>query len=114
MRYLQKKESEQRSSAAEKLREHDIDALLVGGEPIKDENKLKTRLGTLVMLTPTDSVKDRLAAFYHWNDPQALEQAVMVAKAQKINIKEVKRWSDKEGNTEKYQTFLNLLKSKTN
>ena len=30
-------------------------------------------------MTPTDSVKDRLAAYYHWNDQQALEQAIMVA-----------------------------------
>lgn len=63
----------------------------IGNEPIKDEAKLKTMTGTVVMLTPTDSVKDRLAAYYHWNDPQALEQALMVAKAQKINLREVKR-----------------------
>lgn len=31
----------------------------IGDEPIKDEARLKTRLGTVVMLTPTDSVKDR-------------------------------------------------------
>lgn len=84
----------------------------IGNEPIKDEAKLGTRLGTIVMLTPTDSVKDRLAAYYHWNDPQALEQALMVAKAQKINLREVKRWSEKEGHEEKYREFLFRLRSK--
>jgi hypothetical protein len=84
----------------------------IGNEPIKDEARLKTRLGTIVMLTPMDSVKDRLAAYYHWNDPQALEQALMVAKAQKINLREVKRWSEKEGHVEKYREFLNRLRSK--
>ena len=63
-------------------------------------------------MTPTDSVKDRLAAYYHWNDQQALEQAIMVAKVQKINLREVKRWSEKEGHAEKYKDFLNRLRSK--
>jgi hypothetical protein len=84
----------------------------LGNEPIKGEQKLKTRLGTMVLLTPTDSVKDRLAAYYHWNDPQALEQALMVAEAQNINMREVKRWSGKEGHAEKYQVFLKRLRKK--
>lgn len=82
----------------------------LGSEPVKDTTMLKTRRGTIVMLTPTDSVKDRLAAYYHWNDPQALEQALMIAKAQKINLREVKRWSKKEGHEEKHENFLRDLK----
>jgi hypothetical protein len=84
----------------------------IGNEPLKGEQKLKTRLGTIVLLTPTDSVKDRLAAYYHWNDPQALEQALMVAEAQNINMREVKRWSDKEGHAEKYRVFQKRLRKK--
>lgn len=84
----------------------------IGREPLKSENKLKTKLGTIILLTPTDSVKDRLAAFYHWNDPQALEQATMVAEAQEIDLREVKRWSKKEGHAEKYQEFLIRLRRK--
>lgn len=84
----------------------------IGNEPIKDKKELKTRHGRIVLLTPTDSVKDRLAAFYHWNDPQALEQAIMVARAQKINLKEIKRWSEKEGHKEKFRVFVNRIKKK--
>ncbi len=84
----------------------------VGSEPIKEKKELKTKHGKIVLLTPTDSVKDRLAAFYHWNDPQALEQAVMVARAQKINLKEVKRWSEKEDNKEKLKVFVSKIKKK--
>jgi len=62
-------------------------------------------------MTPTDSVKDRLAAYYHWNDQQALEQAIMVAGSQKIDFHEVKRWSEKEGHIEKYRQFLKRLRS---
>lgn len=50
----------------------------------------------LCLLLPTYSVKDRLAAYYYWNDAQALDQAVMVAQAQKINLKAVKRWSERK------------------
>jgi len=78
----------------------------VGNEPLRGEKKLKTALGTLVLMTPTDSVKDRLAAYYHWNDQQALEQALMVAKSQKINYSDIKRWSEQEGHSEKYRQFL--------
>lgn len=84
----------------------------IGNEPIKDKTKMTTKLGIVVMLTPTDSVKDRLAAYYHWNDPQALEQALMVAKAQKIKLQDVKRWSEKEGHLEKYRKFMIRLRSK--
>ncbi len=84
--------------------------LSIGSEPVKNMSTLKSRLGELVLLTPTDSLKDRLAAFYHWNDLEALEQAIMVAKAQKVNLREVRRWSEHEGHTEKFSAFSNLLK----
>jgi hypothetical protein len=84
----------------------------IGDEPLKSEKNLKTKTGNIILLTPTDSVKDRLAAYYHWNDPQALEQALMVATAQRINVQEVKRWSEKEGHAEKYRQFLKRLRKK--
>jgi hypothetical protein len=84
----------------------------VGDEPLKGEERLKTRFGTIVLMTPTDSVKDRLAAYYHWNDQQALEQAIMLAKAQKVDFHEVKRWSQKEGHIEKHREFIKKLHNK--
>lgn len=82
----------------------------VGNEPLKGEKNIKTKLGTLILMTPTDSVKDRLAAYYHWNDQQALEQAVMVAESQKINLHDIKRWSEQEGHSEKHRQFLARLR----
>ncbi|MBI5640449.1 MAG: hypothetical protein HZA17_08490 [Nitrospirae bacterium] len=86
--------------------------IAVGKEPIKAQTELKTRLGLIVLLTPTDCVKDRLAAYYHWNDPQALDQALMVAGAQKVRLYEIKKWSENEGHTEKYREFAKRLKRK--
>jgi len=82
----------------------------IGNEPITTKKEIKTRFGNILLLSPTNCVKDRLAAFYHWNDPQALEQALIVAKAQKINLREIKRWSGQEGHKEKYAVFLKKIK----
>jgi hypothetical protein len=84
----------------------------VGDEPLKGEKKLKTKFGNIVLMTPTDSVKDRLAAYYHWNDQQALEQAIMVTKSCKIDFHEVERWSKKEGHIEEHQQFIKRLRNK--
>lgn len=84
----------------------------IGEDPVKETAKLRTRYGMIELLTPTDSTKDRLAAYYHWNDHQALEQAVMVAKAQKVNLREIGRWSAKEGQKVKYHAFAEKLKKK--
>jgi hypothetical protein len=52
--------------------------LSVGNEPVKQISEIKKGRRVLRLLSPTDCVKDRLAAYFHWNDKQALEQAVLV------------------------------------
>ena len=65
----------------------------------------KTARGRLTLYDPTHCVMDRLAAFYHWSDPQGLVQAVMVARRHRIRMAEVKRWSDGEGMAERFLEF---------
>jgi hypothetical protein len=84
--------------------------LAIGNEPVGKTKRIKTEQGSLILLTPTDSIKDRLVAFYHWNDYQALEQAVMVSRAQKVHFREIRRWSEKEGFLEKYNIFIHEIK----
>ena len=81
-------------------------------EAITKFKKLKTKNGTVVLLSATDCVKDRLAAYYHWNDPQSLDQAVMVAKKQKVDLQNIKKWSIKEQAKEKFDRFKKLLDSR--
>jgi len=57
------------------------------------------------------SVKDRLAAFYHWNDRQSLQQAALICQTRPVDMKELKRWSEKEGSPEKFQIFRNHVRS---
>lgn len=78
-------------------------------EVITQFKTLKTKKGSVVLLKATDCVKDRLAAYYHWNDLQSLEQAVMVAKAQKINLHDIERWSIEENAREKFHHFKKIL-----
>jgi hypothetical protein len=58
---------------------------------------LKTPYGSLRIITPTQCVMDRLAWFVHGNDPQARDQAVMVAKRQKIDWDQITEWAAAEG-----------------
>jgi hypothetical protein len=83
--------------------------LSVGEEPVKEILEIRRRGRTLRLLSPTDCVKDRLAAFYHWADRPSLEQAVLVCLAQDVDLKEVRRWSAKEGTLGKYQIFRDAL-----
>ena len=64
----------------------------------------------LRMLSPTDCVKDRLAAFHYWDDRQALEQAILVCRARKVDIKEVGRWSRAEGQSARFAQFRGEFK----
>lgn len=65
--------------------------LMVGDERVVRAAERNTPLGTLRLLTPTDCVKDRLAAYYHWSDRQALEQARLVARAQAVDLDDISR-----------------------
>ncbi len=68
----------------------------------------------LRLLTPTDCIKDRLAAFYHWDDEQCLQQAIWVAQQNKFDLESVKKWSLSEGAEDKFSLFLISVKSESN
>lgn len=84
--------------------------IAVGHESIRSFNTLTSGLGSLKLLTPTDCVKDRLAAFFHWGDPQSLEQARLVVKNQPIDFENLTTWAKKEGFIEGLQQFLDSVK----
>ncbi len=60
---------------------------------------IETELGSLRIITPTHSIMDRLIAAAAWNEPQSLEQALLVAElqAKKINWPAVDEWAGREG-----------------
>lgn len=81
----------------------------VGDAPVKEVASRKTDTGILKLLTPTDCIKDRLAAYYHWDDKQSLDQAVWVAEENEFDMDTVKSWSKNEGMMVKFQNFKKAL-----
>ncbi len=81
----------------------------VGHEAVHKFEMLKTSTGSLLLLSPTDCVKDRLTSFFHWNDRQALEQALLVAKNHPIHLEDLKRWAKEEKFEKKLEDFLNKI-----
>lgn len=85
--------------------------LTVGDERVERVTTRDTAAGKLRLLSPTDCVKDRLAAYFHWNDRQALEQAVLVARTQEIDFRNLRRWAKDESAAEKLKVFEKELNS---
>lgn len=79
--------------------------LAIGNAPVTTTAVRKTAAGTLRLLTPTDCVMDRLAAFYHWSDAQSLDQAVAVARRHRVAMSRIRRWSRREGMEAKLAEF---------
>jgi hypothetical protein len=74
------------------------------------EMKLKT--GNLTLLSPTDSVKDRLVGYFYGNDQQCLEQAVMICQMNEVKMSNIREWAKNEGQAEKFQEFTKRLPKK--
>lgn len=84
--------------------------LAVGNEPVKSVVERVTETGILRLLSPSDCVKDRLAAYFYWNDREAFRQAVLVGQLQRIDLDEIRRWASAEGKIANFEHFLAALK----
>ena len=60
-------------------------------------------------LSPTDSCRDRLSAFYHWSDRQSLGVALEIARRHEVDLDLIRRWSAKEGHAARCEEFLRDL-----
>ena len=63
----------------------------------------------LLLLSPTDSVKDRLTGYFYGNDLQCLEQALMICKMNTVDRKNIQKWLKKESPIERVNEFLKQL-----
>jgi hypothetical protein len=61
-------------------------------------------------LSATDACRDRLAAFFHWNDRQSLAAAVAIAARNRVGFGKVREWSREEGNLKGYAIFIAELR----
>lgn len=72
--------------------------------------EVKAGRGKVLALSPTDSCRDRLAAFYFWNDRQSLDVAVSTALKERLDLGVIRRWSEDEGMVERFDEFERELK----
>ena len=63
----------------------------------KDCAVIDVGVGKIRIVTPTQSVMDRLAATVNWKDMQSWEQAVQVAVRQEIDWQDLEEWFRNEG-----------------
>lgn len=61
--------------------------------------------------SPTDSVRDRLASFIHFQSMDCLDQAIMIAKKHPVNLKKIESWCKKEGGEKHFKEFIRKLKN---
>lgn len=83
--------------------------LTVGDDVVGDARVVKVGTGSFKMLTPTDCVRHRLSMFYRWSDREALREAVAVARRQKVDLEQIRRWSEWEWASDRYREFTNAL-----
>jgi hypothetical protein len=69
-------------------------------------------VGKLRIITPTQSVMDRLAAAYAWRDAQSRDQAIMVAVNQDVDWEALRTWFASEGESdEEFRRFSDAVRA---
>jgi len=84
--------------------------LAVGNRLVAQWSQLKTETGAFHILTPTQMIMDRLAAYFHWNDQQSLDQAVWIAGEHEVDMGDLSAWAKEESSHEKFMIFQRRLK----
>jgi hypothetical protein len=83
--------------------------LAIGRDSTIAPTALKVGRRTVLALSPTDSCRDRLAAFYFWDDRQSLRTAVVIARMNAVDLRLIEKWSREEGFAGKYNEFKSEL-----
>lgn len=82
--------------------------LAVGSQQIADGGwaKLETPYGVIQILSPTQCIMDRLAAYFWWDDQQSFDQALMIAEHQEVLWGDLEEWAAHESPPEgKWERF---------
>ena len=76
---------------------------------IPDEIEIAGR--KLHLLSPTDSVKDRLGGYIHWGSRANFDQAALICvrQAERVDLSTVRRWCQTEGAIAAYDELVRHL-----
>jgi hypothetical protein len=64
--------------------------------PDDDAGVVETEYGPLRIVTPTQIIMERVAAYVHWHDNQSLDQAIMVAVRQPVDWLALYQWAERD------------------
>lgn len=81
----------------------------IGADYRIEPAEMRSGTAKLRLLSPTDSCRDRLVGFYHWNDRQGLAVAVRIAARQRVDMEKIRTWSEREQALHRFQLFLEEL-----
>lgn len=70
-------------------------ALIIGDEYQETYDSIEFEGKSLKLMSPTQPIMDRLAAFYYCADRGSLDQAVLIAENQPFSLDKVRTWSKK-------------------
>ncbi|MBI2527437.1 MAG: hypothetical protein HYV93_15810 [Candidatus Rokubacteria bacterium] len=84
--------------------------LAIGSDHAIRPVERRRRGARALILSATDSCRDRLAAFYHWNDRSSLAVAVAIARKRRVDLRAIRRWSLAEGSPGGFEAFLAELR----
>jgi hypothetical protein len=59
----------------------------------------------LHLISPADSIKDRLAAAIHWKDLNSARQAAEIARLHDVDLESLRAWCEAEGGAKIYSIF---------
>ena len=77
------------------------------GEDFRIRPVWRSRRGARTLaLSPTDACRDRLAAYYHWNDLQGLNVAVAISLRHRVALRKIEDWSRNEGHEDRFKRFV--------
>jgi hypothetical protein len=73
---------------------------------------VRLRLGNAeaLSLSATDSCRDRLAAFFYWDDRVSFDAALQIARRNRVDMRKITRWSTAEGMAERFEEFRRALR----
>jgi len=82
----------------------------IGAEDNIHPIELKFKTGILSLLSATDSAKDRLVAYFHANDLQCLEQALIICQTNNVDMENIRKWAKHEGKPDRFKEFERRMK----
>ncbi len=86
--------------------------LSVGGETVNSWETVRRGEQVLHVVSRTDCIRDRLAAWYFWGDGGSLYVARDVAESGETDYDAIRAWSEREREGERFDEFYKLVKSR--